>query len=162
MKEEAGKNARTEVSKTIVRNKKAHFDYQIMEKFEAGLVLVGTEVKSLRLGKAKIAESYLSIDRFGEAWIHNLNINQYEFGNINNHAETRKRKVLMHKKEIKQLQVKIKTGGLTLIPLALYFKGPLVKIEVGLAKGKKNYDKREDEKKKEAQRTISEQMKKSF
>ena len=140
--------------KIITKNKRATYDYQLKERYEAGLLLSGTEVKSLRLGKASIAESYISIDRNNEVWAYNINIPQYEFGNIHNHEETRKRKLLLNKKEIEIIKHQIKAGGMTLIPTILYFKKSLVKIEIALGKGKKLHDKRHDQAKKDVQRKI--------
>lgn len=140
--------------KIITKNKRASYDYQLLEKVEAGLVLQGTEVKSLRDGKAKISEAFIAIDKHMEAWIHNMSIPQYEFGNIANHKETRKRKLLLNKKEIENLQHQIQAKGLTVIPLALYFKGSKVKLEIALGRGKKLYDKRQDNAKKDAQKKI--------
>ena len=146
--------------KLICNNKKAYHDYFIEEKFEAGMVLTGTEVKSLRLGKANLNDSFVQI-RSGEAFLNNLHISPYDFGNRENHDPDRARKLLLHKKEIIKLYSRIREQGYTLIPLRLYFKDGKVKTELGLAKGKKNYDKREDLKKKDHQREISQAMKTS-
>ena len=140
--------------KIIAKNKRASYDYFLKEKFEAGLLLKGTEVKSLRLGKATIAEAYIQIDRNEEVWAYNINIPQYEFGNINNHEESRKRKLLLNKKEISELLHQMKAGGMTIVPTILYFKNSLVKIEIALGKGKKQHDKRQDQAKKDVQRKI--------
>lgn len=140
--------------KIIAKNKRASYDYFLKEKFEAGLLLKGTEVKSLRSGKATIAEAYIQIDRNQEVWAYNINIPQYEFGNINNHEETRKRKLLLNKKEIEILIHQMKAGGMTIVPTILYFKHSLVKIEIALGKGKKQHDKRQDQAKKDVQRKI--------
>ncbi len=144
--------------KLICNNKKAYHDYFIEEKFEAGMVLQGTEVKSLRAGKANLNDSFMQI-RGGEAFLHNLNISPYDFGNRQNHLPDRNRKLLLHKREIVRLFIRIREQGYSAIPLRLYFKDGLVKVEVGLAKGKKLYDKREDLKKKDSQREISQVMK---
>ena len=144
--------------KLICNNKKAYHDYFIEEKFEAGMVLTGTEVKSLRLGKANLNDAFAQV-RGGEAFLNNLHISPYDFGNRANHDPDRARKLLMHKKEIIKLFSKIREQGYTLIPLRLYFKDGLVKAELGLAKGKKNYDKREDLKKKDHHREIDQAMK---
>ncbi len=144
--------------KLICNNKKAYHDYFIEEKFEAGMVLQGTEVKSLRAGKANLNDSFMQI-RGGEAFLHNLNISPYDFGNRQNHLPDRNRKLLLHKREIVRLFSRIREQGYSAIPLRLYFKDGLVKVEVGLAKGKKLYDKREDLKKKDSQREISQVMK---
>jgi SsrA-binding protein len=144
--------------KLICNNKKAYHDYFIEEKFEAGIVLQGTEVKSLRAGKANLNDSFMQV-RAGEAFLHNLNISPYDFGNRQNHQPDRNRKLLLHKREIIRLFSRIREQGYSVIPLRLYFKNGLVKVEIGLAKGKKLYDKREDLKKKDSQREISQVMK---
>jgi SsrA-binding protein len=144
--------------KLICNNKKAYHDYFIEEKFEAGLVLQGTEVKSLRAGKANLNDSFMLV-RDGEAYLHNLNISQYEFGNRQNHQPDRNRKLLLHRHEIDRLYGKIREKGLSVIPLRLYFKNGLVKVEIGLAKGKKLYDKREDMKAKDSQREVAQALK---
>jgi len=144
--------------KLICNNKKAYHDYFIEEKFEAGMVLTGTEVKSLRLGKANLNDAFAQV-RAGEAYLNNLHISPYDFGNRSNHDPDRARKLLLHKKEIIKLFSKIREQGYTLIPLKLYFKDGLVKAELGLAKGKKHYDKREDLKKKDHNREIDQAMK---
>jgi len=144
--------------KLICNNKKAYHDYFIEEKYEAGMVLTGTEVKSLRLGKANLNDAFVQI-RSGEAFLNNLHISPYEFGNRENHDPDRLRKLLMHKKEIIKLFSKIREQGYTVIPLRLYFKNGMVKAEIGLAKGKKLYDKREDLKKKDHKREVEQAMK---
>lgn len=144
--------------KLICNNKKAYHDYFIEEKFEAGMVLTGTEVKSLRLGKANLNDAFAQV-RGGEAFLNNLHISPYDFGNRANHDPDRARKLLLHRKEIIKLFSRIREQGYTLIPLRLYFKEGLVKAELGLAKGKKNYDKREDLKKKDHHREIDQAMK---
>lgn len=128
--------------KLIANNKKARFDYFILETFECGIELFGTEVKSLRLGQCSVKEAWVEI-RNGEVFINQMHINSYEKGNIFNKDPLRVRKLLMHKSEIRRLVGKIKEKGLTLVPLQVYFKGSLVKVEIGLAQGKKKYDKRE-------------------
>ena len=128
--------------KLIANNKKARFDYFILETFECGIELFGTEVKSLRLGQCSVKEAWVEI-RNGEVFINQMHINPYEKGNIFNKDPLRVRKLLMHKSEIRRLVGKIKEKGLTLVPLQVYFKGSLVKEEIGLAQGKKKYDKRE-------------------
>ena len=144
--------------KLICNNKKAYHDYFIEEKFEAGLVLQGTEVKSLRAGKANLNDSFMLV-RDGEAYLHNLNISHYEFGNRQNHQPDRNRKLLLHRREIDRLYGRIREKGLSVIPLRLYFKNGLVKVEIGLAKGKKLYDKREDMKEKDSKREMSQALK---
>ena len=129
-------------TKLIANTKKARFDYFILESFETGIELFGTEVKSLRLGQCSIKEAWVDI-RDGEVYIYGMHINPYEKGNIFNKDPLRVRKLLMHREEIRRLIGKIKEKGLTLVPLQVYFKGSLVKVEIGLAQGKKKYDKRE-------------------
>lgn len=141
-----------------IKNRKANYDYEILEEYEAGIVLTGTEIKSIRLGKANLKDSY-AIVRNNEIYLLNMHISQYKEGNIFNHNETRTRKLLMHKKEILKLRDSIEKNGNTLIPLKLYFKGNNAKILIGLAKGKKNYDKRESEKKKDSLREIKRELK---
>jgi len=140
--------------KIIAKNKRASYDYSLEEKYEAGMVLVGTEVKSLRLGKVSIAEAYITIDERGEMWAYNINIPQYEFGNINNHVENRKRKLLLHNKEILKIYHEMKAQNLTIVPTIIYFKGSRIKIEIALARGKKQHDKRQDQAKKDVQRKL--------
>ena len=140
--------------KIIAKNKRASYDYFLQEKMEAGIMLTGTEIKSLRLGKVAIAESHITIDKKGEVWIYNMNIPHYEFGNINNHEETRKRKLLLHKAEINKIQHAVRAQGLTLVPTSIYFKKSLVKLEIALAKGKKKHDKRQAEATKDINRKL--------
>ena len=144
--------------KIICQNKKARHDYFIEDSMEAGIVLWGTEVKALRENKANLVDSYVQIEG-GEAWLLGTHISHYIPGNQFNHAPTRKRKMLMHKREISRLIGKVKEKGFNLIPLKLYFKKGKVKVEVVLAKGKKLYDKRRDIKQKEAKREIEKAMK---
>lgn len=142
--------AKTE-KKLIANNKKAYHDYFILEKYEVGLVLHGTEVKSLRMGKCSIKESFIRVED-GEMYIYGMHISPYEKGNIFNKDPLRVRKLLLHKSEIRKLLGKTKEKGMTLVPLKVYFKDSLVKVEIGLAKGKKLYDKRQDIAKKDQQR----------
>jgi SsrA-binding protein len=144
--------------KLICSNKKAYHEYFIEEKLEAGMVLQGTEVKSLRAGNVNLTDSFMLI-REGEAFLHNLHIAAYNFGNRANHQPDRQRKLLLHSKEISRLYGRVREQGYSIIPLKLYFKDGLVKVEIGLAKGKKLYDKREDLKKKDTQRELSQAMK---
>jgi SsrA-binding protein len=137
--------------KNIAVNRKARHEYAILQIFEAGIVLVGTEVKSLRQGKANLVDGYAKIEK-GELWLVSVHINEYTQGNINNHDPIRDRKLLLNKSEIRKLIGKTKEKGLTLIPLRLYFKNGKVKVELALAKGKKVYDKRRDIAKKDFQR----------
>ncbi|MCM2350714.1 MAG: SsrA-binding protein SmpB [Bacteriovoracaceae bacterium] len=140
--------------KLICKNQRAGYDYFLEEKYECGVALLGTEVKSLRLGKGIINEAYVAIDSHGEVWLQNATIPHYEFGNIHNHPETRKRKLLLKRDEIKQIEKKMATKGYTIIPLALYFKDSLVKCEIALAKGKKLFDKRDTAAKKDVERKL--------
>ena len=138
-----------EPKKYIARNKKATFDYFVDETYEAGIALFGTEIKSIRQGRVNLKDSYCEFDN-GELFVHGMHISPYEQGNIFNKDPLRLKKLLMHKKEIMSLFGKTKQDGLTLIPLSLYFSGPRVKMELGLCRGKKLYDKRETIAKKEA------------
>jgi SsrA-binding protein len=144
--------------KVVCQNRKAYSDYFIDETIEAGIVLTGTEVKSLREGKANLKDSYVII-KDNEAWLLNCHISPYSHGNIFNHDPLRTRKLLLHRREIEKLRGKIQQQGYTLIPLKLYFKGPYVKVEIALAKGRKKYEKRDIIKKKEAQREIERTLK---
>lgn len=144
--------------KIIANNKKAYFDYFILEKFEAGIELFGTEVKSIRMGHCSVKESFIKIDK-GQMYVLNMHINPYERGNIFNKDPLRVRKLLMHKLEIRKLSSKLQEKGLTLVVLSVYLKSGLVKVEVGLAKGKKNYDKRESLAKKDQKREIEHEIK---
>lgn len=140
--------------KIICKNQRAGYDYFLEEKYECGVALLGTEVKSMRQGKGIINEAFVVIDSNGEAWLQNATIPHYDFGNINNHPETRKRKLLLKREEIQQIEKKMATKGYTLIPLALYFKDSLVKCEIALAKGKKLFDKRDTAAKKDVERKL--------
>ena len=144
--------------KTIAKNKKAYFDYFVLSSYEAGIELYGTEVKSIRQGNVNLKDSFCSIDD-GEIYIKGMHISPYEKGNIFNRDPMRDKKLLMHKREIMTLFGKVKQDGLTLIPLSLYFSGSKVKVEVGLCKGKKLYDKRDSIAKKEADRNITANLK---
>jgi SsrA-binding protein len=137
--------------KLIANNKKAFHDYFILDKYEAGISLSGTEVKSLRMGKCSIKEAFVRIEN-EEVYIYGMHISPYEKGNIFNKDPLRPRKLLLHKSEIRKLLGKTKENGVTIVPLRVYFKGSLVKVEIGLAKGKKLYDKRQDIAKKDQQR----------
>lgn len=143
--------AKSEGIKLIANNKKAYHDYFILEKYEAGIVLHGTEVKSLRMGQCSIKEAFIRIEN-GEMFIYGMHVSPYEKGNIFNKDPLRVRKLLLHKSEINKLAGQIKMKGYTLMPLKVYFKGSLVKVEIGLARGKKLYDKRQDIAKKDAKR----------
>ena len=140
-----------EAQKLIANNKKAYHDYFIEETYEAGVALHGTEVKSMRLGKCSIKESFIRIEN-GEVFVYGMHVSPYEKGNIFNKDPMRPKRLLMHKKEIMRLLGKIKEKGYTLVPVQVYFKGSLVKVEIALARGKKLYDKRQDIAKKDARR----------
>lgn len=145
--------AKTEENKTAVQNRKAYHEYFILEKYEAGIELFGTEVKSIRQGKLNLKDSWCSIIE-DEIFVNGMHISPYEQGNIFNRDPLRVKKLLMHKKEIRQLYAKVKQEGLTIIPLSVYFKNGRAKLEIGLCKGKKLYDKREVAAKKDAERKI--------
>ena len=146
-------------NRMVANNKKAHHDYFIEDKYEAGVALAGTEVKSLRMGKCSIKESFVKIER-GEVFIYGMHISPYEKGNIFNKDPLRVKKLLLHREEIRKMERKIAEKGLTLVPLQVYFKGSLVKVEIAVARGKKLYDKRQDiakkDQKREAQRELKE------
>ncbi|MEJ7706726.1 MAG: SsrA-binding protein SmpB [Nocardioidaceae bacterium] len=135
----------------IAQNRKARYDYSIEDTFEAGLVLTGTEVKSLRAGRASLIDGFAEISE-GEAWLHGAHIPEYLQGTWNNHAPRRKRKLLLHRHEIDKLERRVNERGLTLVPLAMYFKDGRAKVEIALAKGKKAYDKRQSIATRDAQR----------
>ena len=137
--------------KLIANNKKAYHDYFILDNYETGISLAGTEVKSLRMGKCSIKEAFVRIEN-GEVYIYGMHISPYEKGNIFNKDPLRPRKLLLHRAEINKLLGKTKEKGIAIVPLKVYFKGSLVKVEIGLAKGKKLYDKREDIAKKDQRR----------
>lgn len=148
--------------KLVANNKKAYHEYFVDEKYETGIELFGTEVKSIRMGKCSIKESFVRIDSRGEMYICGMNISPYEKGNIFNKDPLRVRKLLMHKEEIRRLAAKIQEKGYTLVPLQVYFKGSLVKVEIGLARGKKLYDKRDDIAKKDQRREVEREFKQTF
>ena len=141
-----------------ILNRKAKYNYQIFESLEAGIVLIGTEIKSIREGKANIKDSYARIKN-DEIFLINMHISSYDNGNRFNHDETRERKLLLHKKEILKFRDKIKLEGYTIVPLKVYLKNGRAKVLIGLAKGKKNYDKREDIKKRDIERNIRARLK---
>ena len=143
--------------KLIANNKKAYHDYFILDTYEAGIALHGTEVKSLRMGKCSIKEAFIRIEN-GEVFVYGMHISPYEKGNIFNKDPLRVKKLLLHMAEINKLLGKIKEKGMSVVPLKVYLKGSLVKVEIGLAKGKKLYDKREDIAKKDAERRIRQQL----
>ncbi|WP_372774174.1 SsrA-binding protein SmpB [Mangrovibacterium sp.] len=142
-----------------IKNKRAYFEYEILEKFVAGIQLVGTEIKSIRNSKASIVEAYCRFTK-SELYVVNMNISEYDFGNINNHEARRDRKLLLTKKELEKLQKKMKESSLTIVPLKLFLNDRgLAKLEIGLAKGKKLHDKRETLKQKDANRDMDRAMK---
>ncbi len=140
--------------KLVARNKKARFNYDLGERFEAGLVLKGTEVKSLRMGKANLTDSYAKL-KDGEAWLVSCHISPYPYAHYDNHEPERPRKLLLHKRELKKLTGKVQEQGWSLIPLAIYFKRGKAKVELALAKGKKRYDKRQAMKKRDQEREMA-------
>jgi SsrA-binding protein len=144
-----------------IENRKARHDFHIEETYEAGLVLKGTEVKSIRDGKASLSESFAYM-KGGEVWLKEMYIKPYEFGSYNNHAERRERKLLLNKKEIREVDKAISQKGYSLVPLKLYFKGGYVKVLIGLARGKKKFDKREDIKEKDTRREMDRKVKGSY
>ncbi|TAN41170.1 MAG: SsrA-binding protein SmpB [Nitrospirae bacterium] len=144
--------------KTVCQNRKAYHDYTIEETLEAGIQLVGTEVKSLREGKANLKDSH-AIMKGDEVFLLSCHISPYTHGNIMNHDPLRTRKLLLHRKEIERMRGKMQQKGYTLVPLKIYFKGPFAKVELGLAKGKRTYEKREAIKEREAKRDIERVMK---
>lgn len=139
--------------KVIAQNKRARHEYAILDTYEAGVALVGTEVKSLRLGRASLVDAYASVDD-GEVFLRGLYIAEYSHGSWTNHEPRRTRKLLLHRKEIERLIGKTKEGGLTLVPLSLYFSSGKVKLELALARGKRVYDKRQDMAKRDAERDV--------
>ncbi len=149
----------SETRKLIANNKKAWHDYFFEEKFEAGIELVGTEVKSIRQGHCSIKEAFIRIDKNGEVQIYGMHISPYEKGNIFNRDPLRVRKLLLHRHEIRRLIGKIEQKGYTLVPLQVYFKGSRIKVEIALAKGKKLYDKRQDIAKRDQRRAAEREFK---
>ena len=147
-----------ESKKIIANNKKAFYDYFIEDKYEAGIELVGTEVKSLRMGKCSIKEAFVRIEN-AEVFVYGMHISPYEKGNIFNRDPLRARKLLLHRYEIRKIEGQIAQKGYTLVPLNVYLKGSLMKVEIGLAKGKKQYDKRQDIAKKDQRREAEKQFK---
>jgi SsrA-binding protein len=146
--------ARESGRKLIAQNRRARHDYAVLDTFEAGLVLQGTEVKSLRDGRANLTEAFAQIDN-GEAWLHNLHIPEYTQGTYNNHDPRRRRKLLLHRGEIAGLIGKTRESGLTLVPLSLYFRDGKAKVELALARGKRAYDRRQDLAERDAQREMA-------
>lgn len=148
--------------KLIANNKKAYFDYFVLDKYECGIELFGTEVKSIRMGQCSVKEAWVRIDNKLEVYIMGMHINPYERGNIFNKDPLRVRKLLLHKSEIRKLTHKLNEKGLTLVPLQVYLKAGLVKIELGLCKGKKNYDKRDTLKAKDSKRELARDFKQAY
>ena len=144
--------------KIAAQNRKAFHDYFVEDRYEAGIELSGTEVKSIRAGTLNLKDSYCTV-KDGELWVHSMHISPYEKGNIFNKDPVRTRRLLMHKREIRKLQALVKQDGYTLVPLSVYFKNARVKVEAGLCKGKKNYDKRDAAAKRDADREIDRTMK---
>lgn len=144
--------------KIIAQNRRARYDYFLEQKFEAGIVLVGTEVKSIRAGEVHLSEAYVEL-RDNEVYITGMHINHYRQGNINNHEEDRRRKLLLNKREIKRLSDASQLSGYTIVPTRIYLKRGLVKLEIAIAKGKAEYDKRETVKKRQAEREIARSIK---
>lgn len=149
--------SRSANNKIVATNRKARHNYSILETFEAGVQLVGTEVKSLRDGQASLADSFATVDD-GEVWLRNLHIPEYHHGSWTNHAPRRNRKLLLHRSQIDNLIGRIRDGNLTLVPLSLYFSDGKVKVELALARGKEARDKRQDLAKRDAQREISREL----
>ena len=158
LNEERGGIYGKESRKLVANNKKAYHDYFIEETYEAGISLAGTEVKSLRMGKCSLKESYIE-EKYGELFIRGMHISPYEKGNIFNKDPLRVRKLLLHDYEIRKLMGKVSTKGYTIVPLQVYFKGSLVKVEIALARGKKLYDKRADIAKKDLKRETEREFK---
>ena len=147
------KSAEETNEKNVVTNRRALHDYFIIDRYEAGIVLKGTEVKSLRAGNATLQDGYAEI-RNGEVWLIGMHISPFDKGNINNHDPKRDRKLLMHRQEIRRLHGKLSEKGLTLVPLRVYFKNNIAKLELGVARGKKSYDKRQAIAKREVERQL--------
>ncbi|MBQ5769631.1 MAG: SsrA-binding protein SmpB [Clostridia bacterium] len=147
--------------KTVAQNRKARHDYFVEESFECGIELRGTEVKSIRLGKCNLKDCYASVEK-GEMWVHGMHISPYEKGNIFNTDPMRPKKLLLHKAEIRKLEQAVMQKGLTLVPLSVYLKEGRMKMQLGLCKGKKNYDKRDDMAKRDAEREIERSMRGKF
>ncbi|MFT7670752.1 MAG: SsrA-binding protein [Planctomycetota bacterium] len=149
-----------EANRSITRNKKATHNFLVLEELECGMVLLGTEVKSLRAGQCSIAEAYARIHS-GGMWLMGATIPEYRQGNTNNHPPTRERKLLIHKKELERWGKKVRERGVTIMPLEIYFQGSLVKCRVGLCRGKKLYDKRQSERDKDDKRSMARELKRN-
>lgn len=141
-----------------IRNAKVFRDFFVEDRFEAGIVLTGTEVKSIRAGRAQISDAFGRLEK-NELFLYHVHISEYEFGNLNNHKPYRPRKVLLHRREIEKIATALNAGGSVVVPIRIYFKEGLVKVEIGICKGKKLYDKREDVKRKEHEREMSRAIK---
>ncbi|WP_152052300.1 SsrA-binding protein SmpB [Tautonia marina] len=148
------KDAKADGIQVVARNRRARYEFDLLEKVEAGIVLKGTEVKSLRNGKASLEESYAALDR-GEAWLYGVDIPEYVEANRMNHVPKRPRKLLLHRREIDRLKAKASEKGLTIVPLQLYFKNGIAKVEIAIARGRKLHDKREAIKSRETKRDIN-------
>lgn len=146
------------VVRHIARNRKAFYNYFILQRFEAGIALLGTEVKSARSGAVSLGDSYALLEQ-GEVWLHNLNIQLYDHRGYEEHDPRRRRKLLLQKREIRRIEQRIVEKGLALIPLSLYFKGPHLKVELGLVRGKRQYDKRAQKEKAQMQRELEREIK---
>ncbi|QYH20109.1 SsrA-binding protein SmpB [Corynebacterium aquatimens] len=155
------KKTKTGNSGVLATNRKARHDYTILDTWETGIVLVGTEIKSLREGKASLTEAFATIDN-GEVWLRNLHIPEYSMGHWTNHTPRRTRKLLMHRREIDSLEGKLRDGNRTLVPLSLYLKDGRAKIELGLAQGKQDYDRRQDIKRRTEDREIARDLGRKF
>ena len=149
--------ARETGTKVVAQNKKARHDYHIETTYEAGIVLTGTEVKALRAGRASLIDGFAMVSD-GEVWLHNVHIPEYSQGTWTNHAPRRVRKLLLRKDEIERLGAKVKDGGRTIVPLSLYFKNGYAKVEIALATGKKNYDKRQSIAERDSKREVQREM----
>jgi SsrA-binding protein len=151
------KKKKTQDRSVLATNRRARHDYNILETYECGVVLVGTEIKSLREGKVSIADAFATVDD-GEVWLRNLHIPEYSMGSWTNHPPKRTRKLLLHRREIDSLMGKVRDGNRTLVPLQLYLKDGRVKLELGLAQGKQDYDKRQDIKRRTEEREITREL----
>ena len=152
-----GKKKKTQDRSVLATNRRARHDYHILETYECGVVLVGTEIKSLREGKVSIADAFATVDE-GEVWLRNLHIPEYSMGSWTNHSPKRTRKLLLHRREIDSIMGKVRDGNRTLVPLKLYLKDGRVKLELGLAQGKQDYDKRQDIKRRTEEREITREL----
>ena len=152
-----GKKKKNQDRSILATNRRARHDYHILETYECGIVLVGTEIKSLREGKVSIADAFATVDE-GEVWLRNLHIPEYSMGSWTNHSPKRTRKLLLHRREIDSIMGKVRDGNRTLVPLQLYLKDGRVKLELGLAQGKQDYDKRQDIKRRTEEREITREL----